>query len=242
MVPNLEIRSYAQESPNHQHDFAQLVLPIGGRMQIDVGGLGGVIDQSLAALIMPGSSHSQLTEAHNRFLVLDCEPKALETIQLDCLAQKIYVPISPATRRLIEFAELVGNEQLSIAARQLVPLLLSSLSNANAQYPSPIEQLIARLRAHPGAAWSNEAMARAASMSTNQLHHRFQQLFGRSPQAWLTDLRLHEARRLLGTTLLPIADIALRVGFSDQAAMTRTMQRVCRTTPAAYRRTQIKLG
>ncbi|EPJ79902.1 MULTISPECIES: helix-turn-helix transcriptional regulator [Pseudomonas] len=242
MFLSLEVRSYERENPLHHHDHAQLVLPIRGRMEIDVGGRGGCIDQSLAALVTPGSVHSQHTDVDSRFLVLDCTPTTLETLQIGRLAQKIYVPIPPATRRLIEFAELIGNAQLSIAASQLGPLLLSSLGSDTSCFSEPMEQLLARLRANPGANWSNEVMAQVANMSMSQLHQRFRQLFEMSPQAWLTDLRIQEAQRWLRGTSLPIAEIALRAGFSDQASLTRAMQRVSATTPAVYRKAQKQSG
>lgn len=186
--------------------------------------------------------HSQLSHAGSYFLVLDCVPSLLETLQVARLAQKTYVPISPATRRLIEFAELIGNEQLAFGAPQLGSLLLSSLGSDTFSSPSAIEQLIARLRANPGGNWSNDVMAQVSNMSMSQLHQRFRQMFGKSPQAWLTELRIHEAQRWLRGTSLPIAEIALRAGFSDQASLTRTMQRVNATTPAAYRKTQKHSG
>ncbi|HXR02796.1 MAG TPA: AraC family transcriptional regulator, partial [Pseudomonas sp.] len=136
MLLNLEIRSYERENPHHSHDHAQLVLPVRGLMEIDVDGRGGCIDQSLAALVTPGSVHSQLSHADSRFLVLDCAPTLLATLQMGRLAQKTFVPISPATRRLIEFAELIGNEQLAFGAQQLGSLLLSSLGSDTFSSPS----------------------------------------------------------------------------------------------------------
>lgn len=242
MFLNLEVRGYDRENPHHHHDHVQLVLPLRGRMEIDVDGRGGVIDHSLAALVAPGSIHSQLTRADSRFLVLDCAPPTLETLPMRRLAQKIYLPIAPATRRLIEFADLIGNEQLSIATSQLGPLLLASLGASIAGRSCPLEPLLARLRANPAARWSNEGMARVAHMSVSQLHQRFRQLFATSPQAWLTDFRLQEARRWLRGTSLSIAEIALRAGFSDQASLTRAMQRVSATTPAVYRKAQQQPG
>jgi AraC-like DNA-binding protein len=242
MFLSLEVRTYDRENPHHHHDHAQLVLPIRGQMEIDVDGRGGRIDQSMAALVTPGSIHSQQTNLDSRFLVLDCAPTTLETLQIERLAQKIYVPISPATRRLIEFAELVGNEQLSIVASQLGPLLLSSLNSNTSCFSDPIARLIACLRASPGADWNNEAMAQVANMSMSQMHQRFRQLFEMSPQAWLTDLRLQEAQRWLRGTSLTISEIALRAGFCDQASLTRAMQRVRATTPAVYRKTQKQSG
>lgn len=242
MFLSLEVRSYEMESPQHHHEHAQLVLPIRGRMEIDVNGRGGCINQSLAALVEPGSGHSQHSDVDSRFLVLDCSPRVLETPQIGRLARGIYVPIPPATRRLIEFAELIGSTQLYIATPQLAPLLLSSLNPEISCFPDPMERLIARLRANPGAHWSNEAMAQVANMSMSQLHQRFRQLFEMSPQAWLTGLRLQEAQRWLRGTSLPISEIALRAGFSDQASLTRTMQRVSATTPAVYRKAQKQSG
>ena len=108
MTLHLEIRSYPTESAHHQHDHAQVVLPISGGMDIEVEGRGGLIDHSRAALVAPGSVHAQQTHAHSRFLVLDCAPAALQGFALQTLAQRIHVPIAPATRRLIEYAELIG--------------------------------------------------------------------------------------------------------------------------------------
>ncbi|MET0611934.1 MAG: AraC family transcriptional regulator [Pseudomonas caspiana] len=238
MFLSLEVRSYDGENPYHQHDHVQLVLPLRGRMDIDVEGRGGCIDQSMAALVAPGSEHSQLTDIDSRFLVLDCAPTMLEALHMGRLAERIYVPILPATRRLIEFAELIGSEQLSISAPQLGPLLLSSLASDTPRVSPPMERLINRLRANPGIHWDNEAMAQVANMSMSQLHQRFRQLFKMSPQAWLTDLRVQEAQRLLRGTSLPITEIASLAGFSDQASLTRTMQRVSATSPAAYRKAQ----
>jgi hypothetical protein len=79
MFLSLEVRSYERDTPHHHHDHAQLVLPIRGRMDIDVNGRGGCIDQSLAALVEPGSEHSQHCDIDSRFLVLDCAPSTLET-------------------------------------------------------------------------------------------------------------------------------------------------------------------
>jgi len=237
MFLNLEVRSYSVENPHHDHDFAQWVLPVHGRMEIDVNGHGGYIDHSLAALVAPGSVHSQLTDASSRFLVLDCSSTLLESVQMERLAKRIYVPIPAATRRLIEFADLIGNEQLAAGTTPLATLLVSSFGAESSAESSILQPLIARVRAYPAGEWNNQAMARVANMSLSQLHQRFRQVFAKSPQAWLTELRINDAQRWLRSTALPISDIALRSGFSDQAALTRAMQRVCSTTPAVYRKT-----
>nr|WP_314490972.1 AraC family transcriptional regulator [uncultured Pseudomonas sp.] len=236
MFLNLEVRSYESEKAHHHHAFTQLVLPVHGRMEIDVEGRGGRIDQATAACVAPGADHAQQAHTDSRFLVLDCAPGKLELPRIERLAKQVYVPIPVTTRRLIEFAELLDSTRLSLAASQLGGLLLSSLGFDDPSGANPLAQMLAQVRATPAAYWSNERMANVAHMSLSQLHQQFRRSFDQSPQAWLTALRLNEARRWLRDTSLPIADIALRAGFSDQASLTRAMQRVNATTPAMYRR------
>ena len=236
MNPILTIRRYQGESPHHQHAFTQLVLPIHGRMEIEVQGHGARLDTSTAALVAPGMAHAQQADADSRFLVLECPDTWLQEKALSALAQRIYVPVSPATRRLIEFAELAGSEALVSHAGQLAPLILAALAAGPQSAPGGIQRLLAQVQANPAAAWSNDAMASLAAMSLSQLHLRFRELFDTTPQAWLSQVRLRQAQRWLTETRLPIAEIALRCGFSDQAALTRAMSRVCGTTPALWRK------
>lgn len=235
MHPTLTIRRYQGEHPRHQHAFTQLVLPVSGRMEIEVEGRGARLDSTMAALVAPNSAHAQQAEADSRFLVLDCPTSWLQEQALDALAQRIYVPVSPATRRLIEFAELAGNDALINHAMQLAPLILSSLAAGPLSAPVGVQRLLAQVQANPATAWSNEAMASVAAMSLSQLHLRFRELFDTTPQAWLSQVRLRKAQQWLTETRLPIAEIALRSGYSDQAALTRAMNRLLGTTPAAWR-------
>jgi AraC-like DNA-binding protein len=242
MHPALEIRTYQRESPHHHHAFAQLVMPVGGRMEIEVEGRGACLDLSLAAWVAPNATHAQVAEDASRFLVLDCPSHWLGEAALASLAQQTYVPINPTARRLIEFADLAGQHALAAHSTHLIPLLLSTLSTNALQPAGGMDVLLARLEADPGAAWSNEAMARVAIMSEGQLNRRFLERFEQTPQAWLANLRMRHARRWLADSNLPVVDIALRLGFSDQAALTRAMRRLCDTTPAAWRRNARRSG
>ncbi len=58
--------------------------------------------------------------------------------------------------------------------------------------------------------------------------------FGLAPSDYQRQLRLREARGLLGTGL-PSAQVATDVGFADQAHLTRWFHRCYGVTPGAYR-------
>ena len=81
-------------------------------------------------------------------------------------------------------------------------------------------------------------MARASGVSVSRLHALFREELDTTPHAWLLEQRLVKAREWLATTEAPIAEIALRAGFSEQSALTRALRKATGMTPAAYRRQQ----
>jgi len=65
---------------------------------------------------------------------------------------------------------------------------------------------------------------------------RFRTIFGVSPRTFRAHTRVRAARSMLVNDSLPLAGIASRCGFSDQAHMTRHMKCVTGATPKALRR------
>ena len=87
-----------------------------------------------------------------------------------------------------------------------------------------------------GAEWSAEAdMARVGNVSPSRLHAQFREYLHMTPMQFVTDRRIHRAMDLLEHTALPMSEIALRVGYGDQAAFTRAFQRQAGEAPRAYR-------
>lgn len=79
-------------------------------------------------------------------------------------------------------------------------------------------------------------MARECGLSVSHFTRAFRISFGMSPYRWLIERRIDQAKALLVTGSLPIADIAMRSGFSDQAAFSRAFARVVGDSPARWRR------
>jgi AraC family transcriptional regulator len=65
----------------------------------------------------------------------------------------------------------------------------------------------------------------------------FKQSMGVSPNQYMLERRVERAKALLARTELPIADIALRVGFSSQSHFATTFRRLAGATPRVYRAT-----
>ena len=81
-----------------------------------------------------------------------------------------------------------------------------------------------------------EAMAAAVGLTPCVFARLFRMTFGKPPYAFVIERRIARARRLLSATRLPIKQIAIDCGFSDQPHMTRLFRRTLGITPAKYRR------
>ena len=79
-------------------------------------------------------------------------------------------------------------------------------------------------------------MARECGLSVSHFTRAFRKSFGKSPYRWLLERRIDRSKTLLVTTDLPIADIAIRSGFSDQTAFTRAFGRIVGDSPGRWRR------
>jgi AraC family transcriptional regulator len=78
--------------------------------------------------------------------------------------------------------------------------------------------------------------ARECGLSRSHFSKAFKQTMGQTPHAWLVAQRVEAARRLLRQPRLPIAEIAVACGFSDQSHLTRVFTAHTGTSPARWRR------
>ncbi|MGW4401290.1 helix-turn-helix domain-containing protein [Amycolatopsis nivea] len=81
-----------------------------------------------------------------------------------------------------------------------------------------------------------DELAAAAGLSVSRFARRFKARTGLPPHRYLLRLRVEQAGLLLRTGTEPIADIAVRCGFSHQEHLTRVLRAQLGTTPAALRR------
>jgi AraC-like DNA-binding protein len=78
-------------------------------------------------------------------------------------------------------------------------------------------------------------LAQIARFSTYHLIRAFRAAMGLTPHAYLVDVRVRRARDLLRLGVAPV-EVALRVGFADQAHLTRAFKARIGVAPGAYQR------
>ena len=78
-------------------------------------------------------------------------------------------------------------------------------------------------------------LAAGAHLSPRQLHRKFIEIFGSSPQSFILKVRIQAACELLQQGDLLISDVARESGFSDQSSFTQHFRRHLGITPRRYR-------
>jgi AraC family transcriptional regulator, alkane utilization regulator len=98
-----------------------------------------------------------------------------------------------------------------------------------------IGRVLARLHDHPEARWTVADLARIAAMSRSAFSERFRSLVGEAPIRYLSGLRLASAAGLLRSTDITVAEIARRVGYGSEEALSRAFKLRFGGAPSVYR-------
>ena len=79
-------------------------------------------------------------------------------------------------------------------------------------------------------------LAKISGYNYDYFRHIFKQRFGISPQDYLIEVRLENAKRLLKGTKLTCTEIAYNCGFSSSAQMSLLFKRKFGVSPLAYKK------
>lgn len=99
-----------------------------------------------------------------------------------------------------------------------------------------IEKALAYIREHFRERITVEELAAMVHLSTRQLHRKFVESFGSSPQIFIMKLRIQAACDALQHEDAQISEVAASLGFCDQSSFTQHFHRHLGLTPLKYQR------
>lgn len=142
----------------------------------------------------------------------------------------------PGSRRILASAM---NQCLVLVFRRLCDSDECNLPWLDALEDPGLAKVLEAVLADPGFGWNLELLAERASMSRTAFGERFARQFGSTPMAWVRDVRLRDAARLLRRTDLTVETIGKRVGYSSRSHFTSAFKRYFGMTPARFRSSDV---
>ena len=140
-------------------------------------------------------------------------------------------------------SNIQNNQQRSVCDKVestgIILLLLSRfLRHATAEKrvkDERIEQSLTYIRENIGRRVNMDELAKVACMSKDHFIRMFKREVSHTPNAYVTEKKIERAELLLVTTLLPVKQIALSLGYDDMAYFNNVFKRHTRVSPLQYR-------
>jgi AraC-like DNA-binding protein len=98
-----------------------------------------------------------------------------------------------------------------------------------------VGRALGRLHQRPEHPWSLEELAREVGVSRSVLAERFAHFVGVPPMQYLAQWRMQLAATLLSGSATGLAELAQRVGYGSEAALSRAFKRWVGVAPAMWR-------
>ena len=233
----LDLRSYSSETRVHQHDYHQLVLPVSGRLSMQIDGRAGEVSRDGLALISAGRSHDFAAAGSNRFVVADIPaPLAPEFERLPA-----FIDLDPALAQYVMFLyQQLNREARSPASERQMLLLLIQLLRERFGDSVRIDKRIGAVQSYLDRHFSEKVslphLAAIANLSVRQLNEVFRTALGMTPHQYLVEKRMQQAWQLLTESDLQVGQVAHRVGYGNQAAFSDRFRRHFGQSPRNFRR------
>jgi AraC family transcriptional regulator len=133
------------------------------------------------------------------------------------------------------YVDAVARQMCVHTLRKYSVVSFREKTRAKGLSPRQARQVADYIEANLDRALTLEELARVMHISGYHFLRQFKLRFGMAPHRYVINRRLELAKELLAKDDLPIKEIAVRAGFSDQPHMTRVFRRYLETTPSAYR-------
>ncbi|GAA3406968.1 AraC family transcriptional regulator [Paenibacillus hodogayensis] len=225
-----ERRTYTDAPCTHSHAHAQLIIPLQGELSIRTGAQDLRMDQETLFFVPPECEHTYYSAARNEFLVLDIPRHMMSSNGLS----NDGVPYSLNKQwKGIRYLILNEMDRPSLHGPALTELF-PYISHCLLQDRLPAS--IRYIHEHYQEPLTVQQLASLEHYNRSYYADWFWKQTGKTPTAYIQEVRLRKAKELLRTTSLSILHIAIQVGLEHQSSLTRLFQKYEHVTPSEYRR------
>jgi AraC family transcriptional regulator len=237
-----EMNSENREIEKHTHLNAHFVLVVRGVYLTAALPEEGPCGPSTLVFNPSGTTHrDRFRNSQGRFFTISVAPEIAERIE-----RKIQSPVAFTQGKIIRTIQRVHSEfqyhtDLSPMIMEGLGLELAGtagqwLGQRDPQAPRWLKTARDLIQDSHGASLRVKDVARVAGVHPIHLARVFRQFFRCSPGEYARRCRMERVRRLLASENVPLAEIALQVGFTDQSQLTHAFKQFTGLTPGAFRR------
>ncbi|KIV55911.1 DNA-binding protein [Aneurinibacillus migulanus] len=224
-----ERRTYTATQDTHSHRYAQLILPLEGELFIETGTQHLRLDHHTLFFVPPECDHTFHSVVRNEFLVLDIPHFMLAKSKLQNRGISYKLNNQWKGIRYLILNEIDKQSLHGPALKELYPYISYHLLQE--QQPKSIRYI----HEHYNENITVDKLASLEHYHRSYYSEWFLEETGKSPSAYIREVRLNKAKELLRDTDLPILHIAIQVGLEHQSSLTRLFQKYEEITPSQFR-------
>jgi len=220
-----EKRSYFREFISHQHEFGQFLFPLKGSLDIQTKEHEFNLTSDYCFYIPPKLEHNYRSMDRNEFLILDIPTQYLPEATSD-----MYIRMDKqwTSIRNLLLEEANSRDYMS----SLVHLTKYVTNKLQTTDPPSIEYIHKHYKEE---AIRLETLAKIEHYHPVYYSTWFKKITGKSPKAYISELRLKEAKHLLMTTDWAMSKVSEELGFENSSSFTRWFVSCTKISPQKYR-------
>lgn len=230
----LSIRSYSTKPVRHSHHYNQLVLPLRGVINIQVGAFNGKVAPGECVVVKVNQQHKFTANAEARFVVAD-----MNRLPDNLLSSQITVfTINASLISYLSFIEQQLENQINVALEQAMYETFYLLLAEQALLPkidSRIAAVVQFVEQHIAENLNIKRLAEVACLSETQFKKRFKQQLGVTVMQHVTHVRMKKAEALLTHTDYPLQIIGEQVGYNELSGFSRRFSQFFGLPPTRFK-------
>jgi AraC-like DNA-binding protein len=244
----------------HAHNCIEITITCGGNATHIAGGMTEHLQRGDVFIILPGCSHSLKDCRKFDHINISCSTDIFARVGINLAFIHGVKDLFVNSRKLTSFH--LNNKEFIDAKHLLYTMLEAYLKNKkeekgnlrayfamlicllaqsyslhhNSDIASGrLDKVLNYVNEHFREKISLPEIANIANLSVSQLVRIFKKNYGMTPVDYIIELRLNEARRLLGNTTLAVSEIADITGFNDSNYFSRAFRKRFGITPIKSR-------
>ncbi len=230
--------THSNEFRLHMHNCYEIIYILSGSGTVVVEDKTHPIAQDMYYVVSPQTYHTERFEGYGEILFIGFEYSNKGLIPQNGVYRAGDMSILIYLKKIIDEYKQQNAEYEFAAQAFLELLLVSTMRNINgaSRKCKDIEYIKTYIEQYSNQKINFGQLAKLSGYSYDYFRHVFKQRFGVSPQDYLIEVRLENAKRLLKATKLTCTEIAYNCGFSSGAQMSLLFKRKFGASPVAYKK------